>query len=132
MNRPVFTIFTPTFNRADKLERAFLSLQALTYRNFEWLIVDDGSTDETEELIRELCAKAKFLVRYFRQDNSGKHIAFNKAVREARGELFVCLDSDDECLPDALEKLLACWQSILESDKKEFAGVTGLCIDEEI
>ena len=130
MEPPVFTVFTPTYNRASKIERAFLSLQAQTYRNFEWLVVDDGSTDETEELIRELCAKAKFLVRYFRQDNSGKHIAFNKAVQEARGELFVCLDSDDECLPDALEKLLACWQAIPESDKKEFAGVTGLCVNQ--
>ena len=130
MNTPGVTVFTPTFNRADKLERAFLSLQAQIYRNFEWLIVDDGSTDETEKIIRDLSAKATFPTRNFRQNNSGKHIAFNRAVQEARGELFLCLDSDDECLPDALEKLVSCWQSIPESDQGKFAGVTGLCIDQ--
>ena len=130
MDTPVFTVFTPTFNRASKLERPFLSLQSQTYRNFEWLIVDDGSTDDTEAVVRNLCAEAKFSTRYFRQDNAGKHIAFNRAVQEARGELFLCLDSDDECVPDAIEKLVACWQSIPGSDKDNFAGVTGLCIDQ--
>ena len=130
MNTTTFTIFTPTFNRADKLERAFLSLQAQTYRNFEWLVVDDGSTDGTEMLIRDLSTKAKFSVRYLRQDNAGKHIAFNRAVQAAKGELFVNLDSDDECMPAALEKLLGSWQSIPHSDRINFIGVTGLCIDQ--
>ena len=130
MDTPLFTVFTPTFNRASKLERPFLSLQAQIYHNFEWLIVDDGSTDDTEAVVRDLIAKANFTTRYFRQDNSGKHIAFNRAVQEARGELFVCLDSDDECLPDALEKFVSCWQSIPGSDKDNFSGVAGMCIDQ--
>ena len=130
MNRPVFTVFTPTFNRADKLERPFLSLQAQTYRNFEWLVVDDGSTDGTETLIRDLSTRAKFSLRYLRQDNAGKHIAFNRAVQAAKGALFVNLDSDDECLPDALKKFLGGWESIPASDRKNFVGVTGLCVDQ--
>ena len=130
MNKPFFTVFTPTFNRSDKIQRAFLSLQDQNYKNFEWLVVDDGSTDETEAVVKNLFTEANFSTRYIYQENSGKHIAFNRAVQEARGELFLCLDSDDECLSDALEKLVSCWQSIPESDQDKFAGVTGLCIDQ--
>ena len=100
----VFTVFTPTYNRAYTLHRVYESLKAQTYRDFEWLIVDDGSNDNTRELIQKWQNESLFSIRYIYQQNSGKHIAFNRAVREAKGELFLTLDSDDACVEEALER----------------------------
>lgn len=91
---PTFTVFTPTYNRAHTLLRVFSSLQAQTFQDFEWLIVDDGSTDGTEELIKHWGSESHFPVRYFKQENRGKHVAFNRGVREATGQFFLPLDSD--------------------------------------
>ena len=93
----VFTVFTPTYNRARTLERVYSSLEAQTFRDFEWLIVDDGSTDGTRALVYEWQRQGSFAIRYFWQENRGKHVAFNVAVRESRGEFFLPLDSDDAC-----------------------------------
>ena len=97
--RYTFTVFTPTCNRCATLPRVYASLAAQTFRDFEWLIVDDGSTDCTAALVDKWTAQADFPIRYLRQENRGKHIASNRAVREARGELFLVLDSDDACVP---------------------------------
>ncbi len=98
VRHPIFTVFTPTYNRAHTIHRAFDSLRAQTLRDFEWLVVDDGSTDNTSELIASWAKVADFPIRYFKQDHSGKHIAHNLAVREARGKFFLPLASDDACL----------------------------------
>lgn len=127
---PFFTVFTPTYNRAHTLERVHRSLLAQTYRDFEWLIVDDGSTDPTAELVRRWLDEGALTIRYLRQPNSGKHVAFNHGVREARGQMFVPIDSDDACLPESLEKFRRHWMSIDESERVRFAGVVGLCCDE--
>lgn len=89
------TIFTPTYNRAYTLTRTFRSLCDQTRRNFEWLVVDDGSIDETEELIKSFMTIAPFEIRYFKKENGGKHTAYNIALREAQGDLFFDIDSDD-------------------------------------
>ncbi len=127
---PKFTIFTPTFNRAHTLHRPFLSLMAQSYKDFEWLVIDDGSTDQTENLLNEMKQKATFSCRIIAQGNCGKHVAFNRGVREARGELFVNLDSDDELLPDALENMLSIWTTLNQNLHLELIGVTGLCVDQ--
>ena len=101
----LITVFTPTYNRAHTLERLFDSLMAQTSREFEWLVVDDGSTDQTESLIKEFSAKAAFSVRYIYQTNGGKHRAHNAAIKLAAGELVIILDSDDCLLPHAVEGL---------------------------
>jgi glycosyltransferase involved in cell wall biosynthesis len=124
-----FTVFTPTFNRAHTLGRVYDSLKAQTMSDFEWLVVDDGSTDETRELVERWAGEAAFPVRYFHQRNSGKHVAENVAVREARGQFIATVDSDDWYVPDALETFLSAWQSIAESERDGFAGVVGLCSD---
>ena len=101
-----FTVFTPAYNRAYVLPRLYGSLQAQTFRDFEWLIVDDGSTDGTEAL----CATfrtADFPVRYVRQPNSGKHAAINRGAAEACGTWFFIVDSDDWLPADSLELLAA-------------------------
>ena len=127
----VFTVFTATYNRAHTLQRVRDSLAAQTVRNFEWLIVDDGSTDGTESLVATWQATADFPIRYLRQPNRGKHTAFNRGVALAQGELFLTLDSDDGCVPHTLERFDAAWQSIDPAMRASFSGVTALCADEQ-
>lgn len=131
MSNPLFTVFTPTYNRAHTLHRVYDSLCAQTLRDFEWLVVDDGSIDNTRELVASWAKTADFAVRYFWQENSGKHIAHNLAVGEARGEFFTVLDSDDACVPRALERFAYYWNAIPARDRSYFAGVGALCRDQK-
>jgi glycosyltransferase involved in cell wall biosynthesis len=126
----LFTVFTPTYNRARTLQRVYASLQRQTLRNFEWLVIDDGSTDNTRALIAQWEAESNFPIRYIFQENRGKPAAFNHGVQEARGELFLTLDSDDECVPEALERLKHHWDAIPPQDKTKFSAVTVLCKDQ--
>ena len=124
-----FTVFTPTYNRAHTLERVFNSLNTQTFNDFEWLIIDDGSTDNTKEIVAEFKQKANFPINYHYKNNGGKHTAINLGVSEAQGELFLTFDSDDACVPEALEVFNDAWEGITEKEK--FSAVTGLCMDEE-
>jgi len=119
------TVFTPTYNRAHTLERTYESLKKQPLDLFEWLIVDDGSTDNTPELLERLTASAPFPIRVLRQTNGGKHRAHNVAMKQARGELIIVLDSDDEVLPDAVQLLVSEWDAIPAQEKTRFAGVLG-------
>jgi glycosyltransferase involved in cell wall biosynthesis len=128
---PTFTVFTPAFNRAHTLERVYRSLLAQTFTDFEWVVVDDGSSDNTKELVASWQHEAKMEIRYFYQENQGKPAAHNNAVQQARGELFVPLDSDDACRPDALERFLFHWRNIPLSERDSFSGVSCHCVDTE-
>ena len=130
LSMPLFTVFTPTYNRAHTIHRVFDSLCAQTLRDFEWLVIDDGSTDGTSELIATWAKAADFPIRYFKQEHSGKHIAHNLAAREARGQFFLPLDSDDACAPRALERMAYHWNTIPARDRVLFSGVAGLCSDQ--
>ncbi len=123
----LFTLFTPAFNRRHTLLRLFESLEAQIFRDFEWLVVDDGSTDGTGTFLRELESRASFPLRYYYQANRGKHTASNRAVDLAAGEVFATLDSDDALLPQTLERLAFHWRSIPAERRHEFSGVTCLC-----
>jgi len=125
-----FTVFTPTYNRFHTLIRVYESLKSQTFTDFEWLIVDDGSSDGSAELIKSWQNEASFPVRYFYQENSGKHIAFNCAVKESQGELFLTADSDDAFISTALERFLFHWNTISEDEKRLFSAVTTLCKDQ--
>jgi glycosyltransferase involved in cell wall biosynthesis len=127
----LFTLFTPTYNRRHTLQRLFESLESQTFRDFEWLIVDDGSTDGTCEFLRELQSRASFPLRYHYQPNGGKHVASNRAVDFAAGELFATLDSDDALLPHTLERLAIHWRSIPEDRRHQFSGVSCLCAGQD-
>lgn len=124
---PLFSVFTPTYNRAHTLGVVHAALVAQTDRDFEWLVVDDGSTDGTAALVRAWARDASFPIRYFAQPNGGKHRAFNRGVTEARGTLFVPLDSDDGCRPDALARFRALWLDIPEAARERYSGITVLC-----
>ncbi len=125
-----FTVFTPIFNRSELTERTFASLCAQTVRDFEWLIVDDGSTDDTRTRAERWQAKAPFPVRYHHQRHQGKHYAYNLAISLAEGPLFAVLDSDDAIAPNAIERLLFHWNSIDVGERAAYSGVTCLCVDE--
>jgi glycosyltransferase involved in cell wall biosynthesis len=124
-----FTVFTPTYNRGHTLHRVFDSLAAQTYTDFEWLVIDDGSTDGTRNLVDAWRQKNVFPIQYDYQENSGKPRAFNRAVKKAKGRRFLNLDSDDSCTPDALEKFNAYWVSIPEEQRTAFSGITVHCMD---
>lgn len=124
----MITVFTPVYNRAHTLHRVYESLKAQTYRDFEWIVIDDGSSDNTAEVVRGYMAQDNFFnIRYFYQTNKGKHIATNRAVQEACGELFVTLDSDDGCKPQALEHLMAVWKTIPADQQELYKGVACRC-----
>lgn len=96
-----------------------------TDKNFEWLVIDDGSTDNTEKYFSELLAKPQpFPIRYLKQKNGGKHRAVNRGVKDAKGELFFIVDSDDTLIPNAIEKINQ-WIATLD-DSHKWAGVSGL------
>ena len=123
-----FTVLTPTFNRAHTLERVYRSLCAQTCRDFEWLVVDDGSTDDTRALIERLQQAAPFPIRYIWQPNRHKKVAFNNGVAHAHGEWIVAIDSDDELKPDTLQSMARIWSGIPHADRERYAGITGLCV----
>jgi glycosyltransferase involved in cell wall biosynthesis len=128
---PAFTVFTPTLDRAHTLQRVHDSLVAQTFRDFEWLVVDDGSTDETLALLDGWQRAASFPIRVIAKARpEGKYEAMRTAVAEARGTFFLTLDSDDSCVPTALERFHALWESIPQDARYRFSAVTGLCVDE--
>lgn len=127
---PEVTIFTATYNRSHTLERLYSSIKAQTYRHFEWVVVDDGSSDDTQSVINRIKEKANFQITYYYQSNQGKHIAYNRGVKLAKGVYFLSVDSDDELLPSALGQLMDAWNCIPAEIQNKFTGVTGLCANE--
>ncbi len=105
------TIFTPTFNRAYCLPRAYDSLRRQTCQEFEWLVIDDGSTDNTAELVRQWQREGRVTIRYIWQENQGMHGAHNTAFRNIDTELCMCLDSDDMLTDDCVEFVLKYWEA---------------------
>lgn len=126
MDKYTFTVFTPTYNRAQLLGRVYDSLKQQTFKDFEWVVVDDGSTDGTKELIHNWVDERGTPIKYYWQPNSGKHVAINRGVSVAQGSLFVILDSDDWLAPHALERIKYHWDSIPKSRRDEFCGIVGL------
>ena len=122
------TVFTATFNRRHTLERTYRSLQKQTFKDFEWLIIDDGSTDNTDTLVAEwLKEENPFPIIYHRKPNGGLHTAHNEAISLARGEYFTTLDSDDWYDPEALMLLTNQWNSLPAYKKLEISNIEGLC-----
>ena len=123
-----FTVFTPAYNRAYTLTRLYESLCRQTFDDFEWVVVDDASTDNTAELLTRIThAHDGFPITVIsRATNGGKHRATNQGVAAARGDLFFIVDSDDYLPDDALQVIDAVERSIPASERERFAGVCGL------
>lgn len=122
------TIFTPTYNRKDLIINLYESLCNQEVKNFEWLVVDDGSTDGTEELFKILCEKQNgFDIIYKKKENGGKHRAVNYGLDYANGEVFAIVDSDDFLTTNATKKIKEYFDDIARNnpDNKKFAGVVG-------
>ena len=122
--KPIITVFTPAYNRAYTIHKTYESLKRQTNKNFKWLIIDDGSTDNTKELIEKwLQEKNDFEIIYIYQENQGMHGAHNTAYENIDTELNVCIDSDDYMPDDAIEKILSFW-NVNRNDK--LAGIIAL------
>ena len=117
----MLTIFTPTYNRAATLDRLYNSLIQQKDRDFEWLVVDDGSTDHTRKIMEQWISQKRIRIRYFYQENAGKMQAFNYGVQKAEGKFFMCLDSDDFLPPDSMEILSECIKK-----QKDWKGLCGI------
>ena len=127
----LFSVCTATFNRKHTLERVFESLRKQILTDFEWIIVDDGSVDGTHSLVTQWQETANFPINYIYQDNSGKHIAVNKAAILAKGRFFLIADSDDIFPNDALAIFWTAWQRIPKQQRFSYTGVTGLCASDD-
>ncbi len=118
------TVFTPAYNRAELLSRCYESMKRQTNKNFIWMVIDDGSTDNTRLLVNEWIKETKeFSVEYYYKENGGLHTAYNEAIKHIKTKLCVCIDSDDFMPDDAVEKILSFWE---ESGSDEYAGIVGL------
>ena len=125
-NEILLTVFTPAYNRAHTLPRTYESLLQQECKEFIWLVVDDGSQDNTAELVKQWQSKDNgFEIRYIYKENGGMHTAHNAAYEAIDTELNVCIDSDDMLAPGAVEKILQKWQEV------RHAGIIGLDADFE-
>lgn len=127
MDKKTLTVFTPTFNRAHLLPRLYESLCLQTSQDFIWLIIDDGSSDGTDELVKEWQEENKIAIEYHFKENGGMHTGHNLAYQVIDTELNVCIDSDDYMPDDAIEKIMKEWDNI--ADKSNIAGIIGLDAD---
>lgn len=123
----ILTIFTPAYNRAHTLHRTYESLCQQNCKNFIWLVVDDGSQDNTAELVREWQSRDNgFEIRYVFKENGGMHTAHNTAYEHIDTELNTCIDSDDKLAPGAVEKILRKWEQVRNQG---YAGIIALDAD---
>jgi glycosyltransferase involved in cell wall biosynthesis len=125
MDTKLLTIFTPTYNRSYILGSLYKRLKDQTIKDFKWLIVDDGSTDNTQNIVKNwISQETSFEIIYIKQKNGGKQRAHNKAVEMCDTELFFCVDSDDHLVETAVEKIKERW--IMIKKDKSIAGIVAL------
>lgn len=126
-NNPILTVFTPAYNRAHTLPRTYESLLNQSNKNFIWMIVDDGSADDTAELVSQWQKLDNgFEIQYIYKENGGMHTAHNTAYENIKTELNVCIDSDDKMTPEAVDKILNAWNQVRD---KDYAGIIGLDVN---
>lgn len=107
--KPLITIITPTYNREECLKKCWDSLCQQSFTGFQWLIIDDGSNDKTEEVVKGFIDNSEFQLEYHKKKNGGKHTALNYSHPYIKGKYVAILDSDDTLTPDAIEKLVGTW-----------------------
>lgn len=126
-NKPTLTVFTPTYNRAYTLWKGYEGLKRQTSKDFKWVIVDDGSIDNTRELVEGWIKENLVPIEYYYKKNGGMHTAHNEAYRHIDTELAVCIDSDDYMTDNAVELIIDRWRKY---GNNRFAGMIGLDVYE--
>lgn len=126
----LITFFTPTYNRADILHRCYESLQNQSSYDFDWLIIDDGSTDNTREVVQEwIDSETRFKISYIYKENEGMYSGYNKALEVVNTPLIVCFESDDRFTPDTMDIVKRNWTIIKDDDS--LIGFMTPCILED-
>ena len=113
----MITIFTPAYNRKNELKDLYKSLLNQDYDDFEWLIVDDGSTDDTKSYIKKIAKENKITINYKYKQNGGKQSAYNLGLQLAKGDIFLCIDSDDCFISNKLSKIIYDFKKIKNDDE---------------
>ena len=131
VSKPKISVITPSWNRAKYLERVWNGLNSQIFRDFEWIVGDDGSSDDTQSVIKDLASRSDFPVTLITaSEHIGKIRLDNEAIKLARGEFIIWNDSDDYFIPEAFQQFLESWSSISECERDKYVAVTSLCKDE--
>lgn len=125
---PTISVFTPAYNRAHTLGRTYESLCNQTCKDFKWIIVDDGSIDDTESLVKQWIKEGKIKIEYYYKKNGGMASAHNEAYKHTDTLLAVCIDSDDWMPDDGIESIISKWE---KDGGSEYAGIIGLDVFED-
>lgn len=124
---PTLTVFTPTYNRAELLRRCYESLRRQTSKDFLWMVIDDGSTDNTETIVEQwIKEETQFEIKYIYKKNGGLHTGYNTAIEHAETELCICIDSDDYMPDNGVEQIITFWHA---NGSEKYAGIVGLDYD---
>ena len=124
-----FTVFTPVYNGQNTIQRVYNSLVQQDFTDFEWLVIDDGSTDDTPGVIRKMMKEATFKIRFFQQGNMHKFYSLLRGIELAEGEFFLVADADDEFRHDTLSRLYTAYKSLPANEQQELIGVNCLAND---
>ncbi len=125
------SVITPFYNRGYCLERVFKSVNNQTFRDFEYIVVDDGSAENNDSIVEAFMNSVDFPVMYIKKENGGVHTARNIAIKHSRGKYIVCIDSDDELVPEALQIMTDVWEEIPEDDRNDYFEVKFRCMNLE-
>ena len=125
------SVFTPTFNRAHTINRVYNSLLKQTVKDFEWIIVDDGSNDGTSKLVDNWIKEGLIPITYIYQNNKGKFLTLRDTIYRVNSEWFLIADSDDEFVPETIQTFLENYSAVPENQKGKIVGVTGLVVDSQ-
>jgi glycosyltransferase involved in cell wall biosynthesis len=126
-----FTVFTPVYNAEKTIERVHKSLLNQSFKDFEWIIINDGSTDYSHKIISNFVKSSPLKINYVNNEkNKHKMACFFQAINFANGSLFLTFDADDECFPNALEVFNSEYYELTEEERLKIIAVTGLCVDQ--
>lgn len=129
--RPFLTVMTPVYNRRSTIEKTIRSVEEQTFRDIEYIIIDDGSTEPIDDIVNKFMESTKLPVMFVKKPNGGVHTARNVGYEQARGELVLCIDSDDELLPEAAEIFYRTWKLIPKDGRKEYWQMKAQCKNQE-
>lgn len=130
-NSPIVTVITSNYNRRDELLRCMKSVDSQTFRDLEYIVVDNGSSVSFDDIMDQFMEEATIPVMFIKRSTGiGRHTGRNSAIKQARGVYLCMIDSDDAYLPHAMETLINAWKTIPEEHRLEYREVVAQCQDE--